>query len=174
MAGVVEQKIGAFLDSGPFAVVGASVDRSKYRQQGAPLLPAARERGLPDQSQGGRGGGAHGLSLTGIAAGEGKGHFGDHAASHHGKGGARGRGCRREAHLDATRRRERGGHPHGGIPRDVRHRGRTVPAGGAGVQGELNPPREFSRLCDAQAPSHFLTMVLVGLDHLRHFVPPQL
>jgi predicted CoA-binding protein len=30
MASVVEQKIGAFLDSGPFAVVGASVDRSKY------------------------------------------------------------------------------------------------------------------------------------------------
>jgi predicted CoA-binding protein len=30
MAGVVEQKIGSFLESGPFAVVGASPDRSKY------------------------------------------------------------------------------------------------------------------------------------------------
>jgi uncharacterized protein len=30
MAGVVEEKIAAFLHSGPFAVVGASVDRSKY------------------------------------------------------------------------------------------------------------------------------------------------
>jgi predicted CoA-binding protein len=30
MSGVVEQKISAFLGSGPFAVVGASVDRSKY------------------------------------------------------------------------------------------------------------------------------------------------
>jgi predicted CoA-binding protein len=30
MASVVEQKIISFLDSGPFAVVGASVDRSKY------------------------------------------------------------------------------------------------------------------------------------------------
>jgi uncharacterized protein len=30
MSGVVEQKIDSFLGSGPFAVIGASVDRSKY------------------------------------------------------------------------------------------------------------------------------------------------
>lgn len=30
MASAVEQKIESFLNSGPFAVVGASVDRSKY------------------------------------------------------------------------------------------------------------------------------------------------
>ena len=30
MTSVVEEKIAAFLHSGPFAVVGASVDRSKY------------------------------------------------------------------------------------------------------------------------------------------------
>jgi uncharacterized protein len=30
MVGVVEEKIAAFLQAGPFAVVGASVDRSKY------------------------------------------------------------------------------------------------------------------------------------------------
>ena len=30
MTGVLEEKIAAFLHSGPFAVVGASVDRSKY------------------------------------------------------------------------------------------------------------------------------------------------
>jgi uncharacterized protein len=30
MAGSVEQKIHAFLEAGPFAVVGASIDRSKY------------------------------------------------------------------------------------------------------------------------------------------------
>jgi predicted CoA-binding protein len=30
MSSVLEEKIGSFLDSGPFAVVGASVDRSKY------------------------------------------------------------------------------------------------------------------------------------------------
>jgi uncharacterized protein len=30
MASVIEQKIDSFLHSGPFAVVGASVDRSKY------------------------------------------------------------------------------------------------------------------------------------------------
>jgi predicted CoA-binding protein len=30
MASIDEQRISSFLDSGPFAVVGASVDRSKY------------------------------------------------------------------------------------------------------------------------------------------------